>query len=100
MAISGAALDDILYIEARQNYIAIETRQGRVMSLHNIKSIEEKLPAAHFARVHKSFIVAFQKIDTIERSTICIGKTAMIRHRPDVITGHTATLATSKKDRH
>jgi two-component system LytT family response regulator len=73
--IQRIALDDILYIEARQNYIAIETRQGRVMSLQNIKSIEEKLPAAHFARVHKSFIVAFQKIDTIERSTICIGKT-------------------------
>jgi DNA-binding LytR/AlgR family response regulator len=75
--IQRIALDDILYIEGRQNYIAIETRQGRVMSLQNIKSIEEKLPAAHFARVHKSFIVALQKIDTIERSTICIGNTAI-----------------------
>lgn len=71
------ALEDILYIEARQNYIAIETKQGRVMSLQNIKSIEEKLPAAEFVRVHKSFIVALQKIDTIERSTICIGNTVI-----------------------
>jgi two-component system LytT family response regulator len=75
--IQRIALDDILYIEARQNYIAIETRQGRVMSLQNIKSIEEKLPATHFVRVHKSFIIALQKIDTIERSTICIGNTTI-----------------------
>jgi two-component system, LytTR family, response regulator len=75
--IQRIALDDILFIEARQNYVAIETRQGRIMSLQNIKSMEEKLPSAQFVRVHKSFIVALQKIDTIERSTISIGNTAI-----------------------
>jgi two-component system, LytTR family, response regulator len=71
-------LEDILYIEARQNYIAIETgTQGRIMSLQHIKDVEERLPVALFARVHKSFIVALQKIDTIERSTIFIGKAAI-----------------------
>lgn len=70
-------LEEILYVEARQNYIAIETGQGRIMSLQNIKDIEQRLPVALFVRVHKSFIVALQKIDTIQRSTIVIGKTAI-----------------------
>jgi two-component system, LytTR family, response regulator len=70
-------LEEILYIEARQNYIAIETGQGRIMSLQNIKDIEQRLPVSLFVRVHKSFIVALQKIDTIQRSTIVIGKTAI-----------------------
>lgn len=68
------ALEDILYIEARQNYIAIETPGGRIMSLQNIKAIEERLPPVQFVRVHKSFIVALEKIDTIEKSRIFIGK--------------------------
>lgn len=63
-------LDDILYIEARQNYIAIETLTGRIMSLQNIKTIEEKLPPAKFTRVHKSFIISIEKIQTIEKSRI------------------------------
>jgi two-component system, LytTR family, response regulator len=71
--IQRIALDDIRYIEAKQNYIAIETKTGRVMSLQNIKSIEEKLPSPRFMRVHKSFIVSLEKIDTIERSRIFLG---------------------------
>lgn len=67
-------LDDILFVEARQNYVSIETKGGRVMSLQNIKSMEEKLPAPRFIRVHKSFIVALEKIDTIEKSRIFIGE--------------------------
>ncbi len=43
------------------------------MSLQNIKSIEEKLPAGRFIRVHKSYIIALDKIDTVERSRIFIG---------------------------
>jgi DNA-binding LytR/AlgR family response regulator len=65
----------ILYIEAKQNYISIVTSSGAVMSLQSIKSMEEKLPPALFMRVHKSFIVALQKIDTVEKSRIFIGNT-------------------------
>lgn len=63
----------ILYIEAKQNYISIVTSTGSVMSLQSIKNIEEKLPLALFMRVHKSYIVALQKIDTVEKSRIFIG---------------------------
>jgi two-component system, LytTR family, response regulator len=70
-------LDDIRYIEAKQNYIAVMTSSGKTMSLQHIKSIEEKLPADRFIRVHKSFIVAVDKIDTIERSRIFIGEASI-----------------------
>ena len=63
----------MLYIEAKQNYISIVTSTEAVMSLQSIKSIEEKLPSAIFMRVHKSYIVALQKIDTVEKSRIYIG---------------------------
>jgi two-component system LytT family response regulator len=65
-------LETILYIKARQNYIAIVTEKEQIMSLQNIKSMEEKLPADKFARVHKSYIVSLDKINTIERSQIRI----------------------------
>ncbi|MFT3826685.1 MAG: LytTR family DNA-binding domain-containing protein [Chitinophagaceae bacterium] len=64
----------IRYIEARQNYIVIVTTGEPLMSLQSIKSIEEKLPPAMFMRVHKSYIISLQKIDTIERSRIFIGE--------------------------
>ena len=63
----------ILFIEAKQNYVSIVTGAASVMSLQSISSIEEKLPAALFMRVHKSYIVALEKIDTVEKSRIFIG---------------------------
>ncbi len=65
--------DSILFIKARQNYIAIVTETEQILSLQNIKSMEEKLPADKFARVHKSYIVSLDKINRIERSEIKIG---------------------------
>jgi|SRR5579863_4215625 len=70
-------LDSILYLEARQNYVAIVTPGSLVMSLQNFKSMEERLPPAEFVRVHKSYIVALNKINTVERSQIKIGKTSI-----------------------
>lgn len=67
-------INTILYIEAKQNYISIITNENSVMSLQSIKSIEQKLPSNKFIRVHKSYIVSIDKIDTIERSSIHIGK--------------------------
>jgi two-component system LytT family response regulator len=70
--IERVLFDTILYIKARQNYIAIVTETGQIMSLQNIKTIEVKLPPNKFARVHKSYIVSLDKINTIERSGIRI----------------------------
>lgn len=66
-------LDDILYIEGLKDYISIFTKTERIITLQNMKKMEESLPAKSFIRVHKSYIVAIGKIESIERSRIQIG---------------------------
>lgn len=63
---------DVLYIEGMGDYWRIVTPGKRIMSLMNAKRIEEILPGTQFFRVHKSFFVALDKIDSIERNRIKI----------------------------
>lgn len=65
-------LDDILYIEGLKDYISIFTKTERVITLQHMKKMEESLPAGRFIRVHKSYIVSIDKIESIERSRIQI----------------------------
>lgn len=65
-------LDDILYIEGLKDYISIFTKSERVITLQNMKKMEETLPATQFVRVHKSYIISLDKIESIERSRIAI----------------------------
>ena len=65
-------LDDILYIEGLKDYISIFTKTERVITLQNMKKMEETLPSTQFIRVHKSYIIALDKIESIERSRITI----------------------------
>ena len=69
--------NDILYIEGLKDYVKVYTQSSPkpVMSLTTMKLLESKLPEAKFMRVHSSFIVNLEKIDTIERSRIVFGKT-------------------------
>lgn len=67
-------INDILYIEGLKDYISIFTPAERIITLQNMKKMEEALPAKSFVRVHKSYIVALGKIDSIERSRIQIGE--------------------------
>jgi two-component system LytT family response regulator len=63
----------ITHIESRSEYLRIYTETiSPVMTLGSLKSIEEKLPSAHFMRVHRSYIVNLQKITAIERNHILI----------------------------
>ena len=65
-------LDDILYIEGLKDYISIYTKAERVITLQNMKKMEETLPGGQFIRVHKSYIISLDKIESIERSRISI----------------------------
>jgi DNA-binding LytR/AlgR family response regulator len=65
--------DEILYIQAMQNYITLYTQKGKYMTLLYLKSIEEKLSSQTFIRVHKSYIVSIPKIESIENNEIIIG---------------------------
>jgi two-component system, LytTR family, response regulator len=64
---------DVLYIEGMGDYWRIITTTKKIMSLLNYKKLEEILPPNQFVRVHKSFIVALDKIDSVERNRIKIG---------------------------
>jgi len=64
--------DDILYVEAMQNYVTIHTSKGKYITLLYIKNVEQKLDKNFFIRVHKSFIVSIAKIEAIENNEIII----------------------------
>ncbi|QJD95534.1 response regulator transcription factor [Mucilaginibacter robiniae] len=66
-------LHDIMFIEGLKDYISIFTPAERIITLQNMKKVEDALPERHFIRVHRSYIVALNKIDSIERSRISIG---------------------------
>lgn len=63
---------DILYIEGQGAYLRIITQKAKIMTLLNFQSMESLLPSDNFIRVHKSFIVAMNKIENIERNIIKI----------------------------
>lgn len=65
--------DDILFVEGLKDYVVIQTRQQKIVSLQRLKAMEEQLPADKFIRVHNSFIIAFQAIDAVLKSEIQIG---------------------------
>ena len=68
------ALDDILYIEGLKDYIRIYLADGqKIMSLMNMKKMEDYLPHPEFLRTHRSYIVHMSKAEAIERFRIVFG---------------------------
>ncbi len=67
-------LADILYIQSMREYVAFYSPAGRILSLNSLKSLEEILPPERFIRIHKSYIVAIDKIDSLEGNLLHIGK--------------------------
>jgi DNA-binding LytR/AlgR family response regulator len=70
-------VEDILYLEAMGDYVKVHTPQKFHVLHSTLKSIEEKLPTTKFIRVHRSYIVALQKIDFIQDGVISIGKASI-----------------------
>ena len=64
--------NEILYVEAMQNYVTIYTEKGKYITLLYLKNVEEKLSKQAFIRVHKSYIVAISKIEAIENNEVII----------------------------
>ena len=69
--------NEILYIEGLKDYVKVylHNEEKPILSLNTVKSVEQKLPVDRFMRVHRSFIVNLDKIETIDRSRIVFGKT-------------------------
>ena len=69
------ALDDILYIEGLKDYVRIFLQDGqKIMSLMNMKKLEEYLPRPEFLRTHRSYIVHMSKAQSIDRFRIVFGQ--------------------------
>lgn len=64
---------DILFAEALQNYVVIQTVDKKYITYLTFKAIEEYLSAGRFLKTHKSYIIAADKIDSIEGNEILIG---------------------------
>ncbi len=67
-------LDDILYVESLKDYIRVVTKNKTILTKHAISSLEENLPRSKFVRIHRSFIVALNKIDSYSSELVEIGK--------------------------
>ena len=68
------ALNDILYIESLKDYIKVVTVNKTIVTKQSISSIEEMLPKEKFIRIHRSYIVVLNKIESYTNDLIGIGK--------------------------
>jgi len=66
--------EDILYVEGLKDYVTIHTRQQKVISLQRMKTMEEELPSDKFIRIHNSYIVALDAIDSVHKDKVQIGQ--------------------------
>ena len=65
-------LKDLLFVEGLKDYLCLNLRQEKIIILDTFLELEKKLPSDDFMRVHKSYIVRLDQIDTIERNRIFI----------------------------
>lgn len=68
------ALDEVLYIEAMKDYAAIMTEAEKIMTLISLNTLEKKLPVERFVRIHKSYIVALDKIRAVDKNSVWVGR--------------------------
>lgn len=63
-------LNDIIYIEGMRDYRRIHTVDKKIMTLQTFKELEDEIPPSVICRVHKSYMVGIDKIESIERDRI------------------------------
>jgi DNA-binding LytR/AlgR family response regulator len=68
---------EVLFIESMQNYVVIHTRERKLITYLTLTGIETRLPNEQFLKVHKSFIVAFSKIESVDGNEITIKDTVI-----------------------
>jgi DNA-binding LytR/AlgR family response regulator len=67
--------NDVLYIEGMKDYRKIHTTGKHIMTLQTFNDFEKEISSSLICRVHKSFMVSLDKIESIERDRIKIGNT-------------------------
>lgn len=71
-ALERIDIEDMLYVEGQKEFLQIVTKTRKVMTLMSFKALQDMLPADNFVRVHKSYLVAIDKIEAVERNRIKI----------------------------
>ena len=74
---SRVAVQDIVYLEALDNYTKIHTTQRRYLTLMNLKHLCEQLPATRFMRIHRTFAVALDKISALSGADLLVNGTVL-----------------------
>ena len=64
---------DIVFIESMQNYILFHTASEKIMTLVPLKQALEMLPSDQFLQVHKSYVVAKDKVEAVEGNQLLLG---------------------------
>lgn len=79
--------DDILFIEGLKEYVRIHCREKRYVTLESLKNLETQLPQHQFLRVHKSFIIATDKVESLEGNLleICTKKIPISRSKREEV---------------
>lgn len=81
------SFNEILYLEARLNYVILHTTRQPVITYASIKSMQETLPAGRFCKIHKSYIVAIDQISGVQGHEVIVGA-----HRLPLSRNHKETL--------
>jgi DNA-binding LytR/AlgR family response regulator len=79
--------NDLLYVEALQNYVSLFTLKGKYITQLPLKNVEQNLTGQSFIRVHKSFIVSIPKIEAIENNEVVMqsARIPISRHYRDQV---------------
>jgi DNA-binding LytR/AlgR family response regulator len=72
--IHKVSFDNIFYLEAMGDYVKVHTSDKTLVVHQTLQKLSEQLPPASFYRIHKSFLIAFHRIDYIEGNMVIIGK--------------------------
>ncbi|PHI20884.1 DNA-binding response regulator [Lewinellaceae bacterium SD302] len=82
-------IEDILYLEGYREYVGIHTAEGRHLVLTRMHLLEEQLPESRFIRIHKSYLVAVDKVTALEGNQLEVnGKLLPVsRQRKEVVVG-------------
>jgi DNA-binding LytR/AlgR family response regulator len=84
------AMEDIIFIESLKDYIKVVTKTKTIVTKQSISSIEERLPRSLFIRIHRSFIVSLNKVQSYTPELIAIGNeelpvSRMYRHEVEKV---------------
>jgi two-component system, LytTR family, response regulator LytT len=83
------ALEELLYVEGLREYVRLVCANKQYVTFERMKNIEERLPAAQFLRVHKSYIVAKKAVQSLEGNLLHVGKVKIpvSRERKEAVVG-------------